>query len=158
MITETEGDATDPANGPGIIAHVCNDQGGWGRGFVTAVSRRWPNPERAYRRLCHFGDPALGVTQLVQVEPAVWVANMIAQHGYRGPTNPVPLDYAALERCLAAVAGHAVRLEVPVHMPRIGCGLAGGTWDEVAPIIRRTLVDQGITVTVYDLAGRNSNQ
>ncbi|MEV6001124.1 Appr-1-p processing protein, partial [Streptomyces griseomycini] len=24
-----------------VIAHVCNDIGGWGKGFVLAVSRRW---------------------------------------------------------------------------------------------------------------------
>src|SRR5262245_22379163 len=45
------GDATAPrVDGPKIIAHVCNDVGGWGAGFVLAVSRRWPEPERAYRR------------------------------------------------------------------------------------------------------------
>jgi hypothetical protein len=26
-----------------------------------------------------------------------------------------------------------------VAMPRIGCGLAGGTWEEIEPIIRDTL-------------------
>ncbi len=32
-----------------MVAHVCNDIGGWGKGFVLAVSRRWPEPEAAYR-------------------------------------------------------------------------------------------------------------
>lgn len=42
------GDATVPqAKGPKLIAHVCNDRGGWGKGFVLAVSARWPEPERA---------------------------------------------------------------------------------------------------------------
>ncbi|MBV8077676.1 MAG: Appr-1-p processing protein, partial [Planctomycetaceae bacterium] len=32
------GDATQPqATGPRIIAHLCNDQGGWGQGFVAAL-------------------------------------------------------------------------------------------------------------------------
>ncbi|WP_218034641.1 hypothetical protein [Acrocarpospora corrugata] len=45
------GDATCPqAEGPKVIAHICHDQGGWGKGFVLAVSRRWPEPEAAYRR------------------------------------------------------------------------------------------------------------
>jgi len=39
------GDATAPkADGPKIIVHVCNDVGAWGRGFVVALSRRWPEP------------------------------------------------------------------------------------------------------------------
>ena len=49
-ITFVRGDATTPSGkGPKIIAHVCNDIGGWGKGFVLALSRRWPEPERAYR-------------------------------------------------------------------------------------------------------------
>jgi hypothetical protein len=31
------------------IAHVCNDRGGWGKGFVMAISQRWPQPEMEYR-------------------------------------------------------------------------------------------------------------
>jgi len=35
-------------------------------------------------------------------------------------------------------------------MPRIGCGLAGGTWDRIEPLLHRTLTVAGIAVTVYD--------
>ena len=35
-------------------------------------------------------------------------------------------------------------------MPRIGCGLAGGKWEEIEPIIERTLATAGVEVTVYD--------
>jgi O-acetyl-ADP-ribose deacetylase (regulator of RNase III) len=49
-IAYIKGDATCPqARGPKVIAHVCNDRGRWGKGFVLAVSARWPEPERAYR-------------------------------------------------------------------------------------------------------------
>lgn len=45
------GDATDPTGGGNkIIAHVCNDIGAWGAGFVLAISRRWPQPEAEYRK------------------------------------------------------------------------------------------------------------
>ncbi len=40
------GDATNPeADGLRIIVHVCNDIGGWGRGFVLALSNKWEVPE-----------------------------------------------------------------------------------------------------------------
>lgn len=49
-IQYTTGDATQPlADGAKIICHVCNDIGGWGAGFVVALSRKWSEPERAYR-------------------------------------------------------------------------------------------------------------
>ncbi len=36
-------------------------------------------------------------------------------------------------------------------MPRIGCGLAGGKWEEIEPIIQSALLENGIEVYVYDL-------
>jgi O-acetyl-ADP-ribose deacetylase (regulator of RNase III) len=45
------GDATSPlGDGKRIVVHVCNDIGGWGAGFVLAISRRWTAPEESYRR------------------------------------------------------------------------------------------------------------
>ncbi|EPJ40147.1 hypothetical protein STAFG_2811 [Streptomyces afghaniensis 772] len=35
-------------------------------------------------------------------------------------------------------------------MPRIGCGLAGGKWSRVEPLIEERLIRRGISVTVYD--------
>jgi O-acetyl-ADP-ribose deacetylase (regulator of RNase III) len=148
------GDATAPkADGPKIIAHICNDAGGWGAGFVMAVSRRWPEPEQAYRRWHRErerNDFGLGATQLVQVGEDVWVANMVAQRG-TGPSEGPPIRYDAVRRCLETVAGHAERLGASVHMPRIGCGLAGGRWERIEPLITATLGERGVATTVYDL-------
>ncbi|PSL41287.1 hypothetical protein CLV51_1211 [Chitinophaga niastensis] len=42
-----KGDATKPLGSANkIIAHICNDIGGWGKGFVTAISKRWSEPEK----------------------------------------------------------------------------------------------------------------
>jgi len=148
------GDATSPqAKGPKIIAHICNDLGGWGKGFVLAVSRRWPEPERAYRqwhRERSGNDFGLGATQLVQVRPDTWVANMVSQRGIRSGSGGPPIRYDAVERCLHAVAEHAAQLTATVHMPRIGCGLAGGRWDRIEPLVIATLCDRDIGTTVYD--------
>ena len=32
-----------------IIAHVCNDVGGWGSGFVVPLGKTWPQTENRYR-------------------------------------------------------------------------------------------------------------
>ncbi|WP_328788995.1 MULTISPECIES: macro domain-containing protein [unclassified Streptomyces] len=148
------GDATSPqAKGPKVIAHVCNDLGGWGKGFVVAVSRRWAEPEAAYRTW-HRGrsgnDFGLGAVQLVQVKPDLWVANMVGQRGIRTGSGGPPVRYDAVERCLAALADRAVELGASVHMPRIGCGLAGGKWSRIEPLIANTLCARDVEVTVYD--------
>jgi O-acetyl-ADP-ribose deacetylase (regulator of RNase III) len=149
-----KGDATSPqAKGVKVIAHICNDLGGWGKGFVLAVSKRWPEPERAYRdwhRERAGNDFGLGATQLVQVRPDTWVANMVAQHGMRTGSKGPPIRYDAVARCLGALADDAVRLNASVHMPRIGCGLAGGKWERIEPIITETLLTRDVPTTVYD--------
>lgn len=153
-ISVVSGDATCPqARGPKIIAHVCNDLGGWGKGFVLAISKRWPEPERDYRSW-HRGragnDFGLGAVRLVRVREDTWVANMIGQRGIRTGSAGVPIRYDALERCLTALADHALERGASVHMPRIGCGLAGGKWSRVEPLVERALTAKGVAVTVYD--------
>jgi O-acetyl-ADP-ribose deacetylase (regulator of RNase III) len=153
-IAYVRGDATAPSvKGVKLIAHVCNDIGGWGKGFVLALSRRWPEPEAAYRawhRDRARNDFGLGATQFVQVEKYVWVANLIGQRGIRTGSKGVPVRYEAIDTGLAHVAIKAAELDASVHMPRIGCGLAGGDWSRVEPLILRRLVERGVAVTVYD--------
>ncbi|MEU0544704.1 macro domain-containing protein [Nocardia sp. NPDC005978] len=149
------GDATAPSiNGPAIIAHICNDAGRWGKGFVVAVSARWGQPEHAFRdwhRQRHANDFGLGAVQFVSVAPDLHVANMIGQHGIRTSAGNPPIRYDAIDRCLSRVADFAAPSNASVHMPRIGCGLAGGTWDRIEPLISDRLSSRGITAVVYDL-------
>ena len=153
-INYVRGDATVPSvKGVKVIAHVCNDIGGWGKGFVLALSRRWPEPEKAYRawhRDRAANDFGLGAVQLVQVERQVWVANMIGQRGIRTGSKGVPVRYDAIDTALTHLAERAAELDASVHMPRIGCGLAGGKWSRVEPLITERLVGRGIAVSVYD--------
>jgi O-acetyl-ADP-ribose deacetylase (regulator of RNase III) len=153
-ITYLKGDATCPqAAGNKIICHVCYDRGGWGKGFVVALSKRWPGPEadyRAWHRDRAENDFALGSVRFVQVESTVWVANMVAQHGMTGGSHGPPIRYSAVGECLEKVASKAQEWQASIHMPRIGCGLAGGKWEEIEPILINTLVEKNISVTVYD--------
>ncbi|WP_374984895.1 macro domain-containing protein [Streptomyces fradiae] len=156
-IRYVRGDATAPAGGGAkVVAHVCNDVGGWGRGFVLALSRRWPQPEAAYRRWHRErarNDFGLGAVQYVRVEPDLWVANMVGQRGIRTGGKGVPVRYEAIDAALDALSGRAAELGASVHMPRIGCGLAGGRWERVEPLVAARLAARGVPVTVYDVDG-----
>jgi len=149
------GDATAPSGpGPKIIAHVCNDIGGWGKGFVVAISRRWPQPEEAFRRAyASAKKPALGDVEFVPVEDGLIVANMIGQHGValRGASGAPPVRYDAILAALEKVGEHAKKIGATVHMPRIGAGLAGGSWEEIEPLIEKALSARGVQAHVYDL-------
>lgn len=158
MITELKGDATQPqGEGPKVLVHVCNDLGKWGKGFVLAVSRRWKAPEQQYKRWAAGHTDLkfkLGEVQFVQVEPDLWVANLIGQHGVHRQGNQgsaPPIRYDAIRKGLEKVRDFALEHEASVHMPRIGAGLAGGDWEKICTITQETLVQQNIRVTVYQL-------
>lgn len=151
-INYIEGDATEPVKLPAIIAHVCNDIGKWGAGFVLALLKKWKEPEERYKRMYRNKIAfKLGKIQLVDIKVnELIVCNMIAQHGIGG----VAIKYGALDYCLNMLAfsvNHELTSKFSVHMPRIGCGLAGGTWDKVEPLIIDNLCKNNIEVFVYDL-------
>ncbi len=141
------------AEGNKMIVHICNDIGGWGKGFVLAISNKWTEPEKAYRdwhKNRQSNDFALGEVQVIQVSEDIFVGNMIPQQGLKGVHNTVPIRYEAVKLCLSKIAREANTLNASVHMPRIGCGLAGGKWEEIEPIIVKTLSRNNIEVYVYD--------
>jgi O-acetyl-ADP-ribose deacetylase (regulator of RNase III) len=156
MIHHVTGDATAPVdtNSPRVIAHVCNDLGKWGRGFVVPLGARHPNAEAQYRSWHRHGfyyeptlynapeagpmtrvDFRLGAVQFVAVDRHLWVANMVAQAGLPSAQNPRPLSLSALAQALADVEAFAVRTGSTVHMPRIGTGYGGHSWPMVEAVV-----------------------
>jgi hypothetical protein len=85
----------------------------------------------------------------VEAEQSIFVASIIGQAGF-GPSLLPRIRYAAVERGLELVCKFAANHHGSIHMPRIGTGQSGGSWDTIEEIVRDTLVDQGIPVTVYD--------
>lgn len=154
-ITYKVGDATEPqTQGNKLVVHCCNDIGVWGKGFVLAISEKWPQAEKAYREWFKNkvnNDFALGEVQFIQVARDIWIANLIGQNGIRSRSNPSPINYFAIERGLIKVSDFATYNNCSIHMPRIGCGLAGGKREIISFIINKTLVKSGLEVTIYDL-------
>jgi O-acetyl-ADP-ribose deacetylase (regulator of RNase III) len=153
-INYVKGDATKPnGNGTKIIMHICNNKGGWGAGFVVALSKKWKAPEKSYREWSKCdNDPKnidrfdLGMTQFVGVGGGIIVANMVAQDGFGG----VAVKYDHLRKCLKQVCEYAKGINASVHAPMIGTGLGGGKWEIISKIIEEELCNQGVEVTVYE--------
>lgn len=143
------GDATNPIGDDNkIICHICNDKKRWGAGFVLAISKKWTEPELVYR-IMNDDECELGNVQFINVEDNITIANMIAQHDtcYSSKGKP-PIRYGAVRICLAKVNDVAFRTNSSIHMPRIGCGLAGGDWNRIEQIINETVT---VPVFVYNL-------
>lgn len=168
------GDATLPSTrhpDRSVIVHCCNNIGGWGSGFVVPLGRRYPTARQAYLAWHQElgGKLVLGTVQVIPVAPDISVANLIGQDGVRGPGVEAPIRYGAIREGLDRLARYAASYEdtfdpqarvgqtMTFHMPRIGCGLAGGSWALMEPIIEEALVGKGFEVTVYDFPGGEFN-
>jgi O-acetyl-ADP-ribose deacetylase (regulator of RNase III) len=150
-----------------IIAHGCNDQGKWGAGFTGPLGIAIPRARDSYLAwAAHGRGPRrttaipfeLGRVQLCNKSAGVWVANMITQIGVRSLTNPYPFSPTAFKQCLIYLAGYGMGMRgadtgrPTIHMPRVGCGLGGGTWEPVQRHIEYALAPF-LDVFVYTLPG-----
>lgn len=154
------GDATLAQFGKGrkIVAHICNDQGRWGKGFVMAITDRWPEPAQMYRRW--HGAPRaasgfrLGAAQLIKVssKPSMAVANMIGQCGIKTGSKGPPVRYEAFEEALSAVAARCASDGASIHMPWCGAGLAGGERTLIQAILERAVSAFGVDIYVYEFS------
>lgn len=179
MINYVNGDATYPEricpDGTKIIVHIVNDIGAWGRGFVLALSKRWPNLKPDYQthyRNYNLGDIFVSKTS----NKDIFVVDLFGQHGIRSSkptvmesinnpqkyanylnhkenTNVEPIRYDAVREGLKKLK---YRLEtsslenISIHMPKIGSGLAGGNWNIIEGIINDIFNDFNIPIYVYN--------
>lgn len=138
-----------------IIAHLVNDATpNWGgNGLASALRRKWPVVQDEFRQWAQeAGQFTLGGAHCTQAERGISVFTMIAQHGYGASTRP-RVRYEALASCLMRLGEEAISLGASVHIPRVGCGQAGGDWEVVEELLKIALLSRGVRVTVYDLPG-----
>lgn len=145
-----EGDATAP-HARGVLVHCCNNVRAWGAGFTAALDKLGEAPRRVFLE----SSPRLGSVSFAPV-PGFLVANIIGQEGIgRREGDIPPIRYEALRlgfnSVMAYIRNHGLPKEV--YMPRLGCGLAGGDWALIEPLILATFVRSGFDVTVYTLPG-----
>ncbi len=144
------GDATNPKlkkNQKCIIVHCCNNIGVWGAGFTGSISKKWTRPEAMYLKKKSY---VLGNIELISVENNIQICNMIGQRGVKSPSNPEPVNYKAIEIGLKTLSAYMNLNKVKVLvMPKIGCGLAGGKWTEIEPIIKEAFRKSRVTINVY---------
>lgn len=80
---------------------------------------------------------------------------MIAHQGLRSQDGVPPIRYAALQSALDALVRYldflGGKYKVQIHGPRIGCGLAGGKWEQISAILETALCSKGYSVSIYDL-------
>lgn len=122
----------------GVIVQQVNCRGAMGRGLAYAIRQKWPQVYLAYRRAYQAGQWRLGNIQIVQVptteDHRLYVCNLAGQDAWG--TDKQQTDTLALRVAFRKLHHWAFEHYLPVYAPWLfGCGLAGGDWEEVRPMI-----------------------
>ena len=132
------GDAVAALGRGGITAlgHQVNLRGAMGAGIARQISQAYPVVLEPYRVAVRCGELRLGGMLPVEVRPGRWIINLAAQEGVGWHHRQT--DYAALAAALRLFAGFAHDRGLLAGLPYgIGCGLAGGEWGIVLPMIEQ---------------------
>lgn len=142
-----------------LIIHGCNAQGVMGSGVALAIRNRFPQAYKSYRDAYLADNLTLGSVIIVPCEDNLglkYIGNCITQKFY-GRQNKQYCDYDAIFNCLTSVKSFCEELSIETFaMPKIGCGLGGGSWNIVLPIIQTIFSSSYITPVIYDLEVNNS--
>ena len=143
----------------------------FGAGFAAKVAEKFPHVKENYHILGkNFLKTNLGHSQFIKVyeEPKykykLYIVNMIAQNGIRNNSNPRPLNYAALVRCMSSINQFISNTfditnsteKVEIHTPKFGSGLSGGNWNFVKDLIED--IWNRYPVFVYDYRPKYDNK
>jgi len=138
MIVKHKGDLL--AVKEGIVVQGCNAQGKMGSGIAALFKEQYPAAFRAYRQQYERDGLRTGQVVFHQENDQLIIANAITQRDYGRNPNIVYVNYPAITQCFELVAKQARDSGISdVHFPLIGCGLANGEWDKVAPRIEAAL-------------------
>lgn len=166
------GDATLPIETEAenrLIVHCCNTLGAWGAGFVVPLGKRYPLAKEGYKKFIAENGGILGEVNEVPVGKHLFVENLMGQSFlHKKPNGEIPCNYAAIETGFLNIIRkwlsyyevfHNEKQNFSIHMPRIGCGLAGGDWQTIENIIQRTFIDiADVDVYVYDLKKQDNTK
>jgi O-acetyl-ADP-ribose deacetylase (regulator of RNase III) len=129
------------------IGHGCNCAGAMGAGIAVEFKRRFPGMYLEYRRRCLHGSFRLGDIFVWDRDPGVVVYNLA--------TQPMPRPSASLDAIAtsarAALADAEQRGLARLGVPRLGAGLGGVVWPEVATVLRRAGKDSSVELVVVSL-------
>ena len=133
---------------PTVILHGCNCLHTMGAGIAKYLSTVYPQVYDADVSQSKKNDKSkLGSFTTAIITPKFHILNCYTQYDYmrRNSTAP-PVDYDAIRSCCKKVAERYRGWEI--RTPKIGCGLAGGSWGIVQDIFIDEL--KGLAVTVYE--------
>lgn len=146
MLTIKHGDLFKNVKRDAIIVHGCNAQGKMGSGFAKEVRYRYKGAYEAYMSTTKYME--VGQCTFYKHWTGVIIANAITQkfYGYDGKCY---VDYPGTVTALKKAVDVAKQEKLPIHLPLIGCGLAGGDEKIMMPLLHDVFHDVDATLWLY---------
>lgn len=130
-----------------VLIHICNCMHKMGAGFAHSLRTMYPEVYDADLATSIATKDKLGTNSYADiVTPSghkVTVVNMYAQYAYGRESKQLEMD--KLNTCLEEVALNY--RDKRIVMPRIGAGLSGGSWYDIARMIHVVLC--GLSYKIY---------
>jgi O-acetyl-ADP-ribose deacetylase (regulator of RNase III) len=130
-----------------VIVHGCNCFNTMGAGLALQIRNNFPEAYQADQRTGLGDKYKLGSftrAEIVRPNTRFDVVNAYTQYRY-GKGGP-HVNYLAIFDVFTKIAHHYNGKRIAY--PKIGCGLAGGEWNKVVPIIETALTGQNHTLVV----------
>lgn len=147
-IVYKKGDVLD--SDESVIVHGCNCFNTMGSGIARQIRKQYPKAYNIDQKTVRGDISKLGTFTHSLNEnmngDAVFVVNAYTQHRYG--RDKVYADYDAIEDVFVKICEwfpHKV-----IALPKIGCGLAGGSWEVVSEILERVSEQFDKTFHVYE--------
>ena len=133
------------------LCHQVNCMGKMGSGIARTVREKFPNAYHDYMTLCLFGGKTtkqlLGGIQFCECGQKI-IVNMFGQETYG--TFGQHTDYDAFRKCLKHIHNNVPAGSTIAFPHGIGCGLGGGKWAVILPMIEEELAaDYEVEVWKY---------
>jgi hypothetical protein len=136
-----------------VVCQLVNDQARyWGGGVAQSAAKAYPEAHRDFSNwiVSIPKSKRLGDVHFARADKNLFLASLVGQAGF-GPSPTPRIRYTALEKCFEKISAFASANSASVHMPRLGSGESGGSWDTVQELLQNALIADGVPVTVYDL-------
>lgn len=126
-----------------VLVHGCNCMNNMGAGLARRIAELYPQAVEADNLTKKYDESKLGTYSHAWIDEQFVVANLYTQFKYGGVY--VNVDYPAVERSFEAIVkayGGGDKDTVFVIPKFIGCGLAGGDYNIIEPIVSKAMTDQ----------------
>ncbi len=150
MLKYIKGDVLDTTRS--IVAHSCNNSGGYGSGVAGAIARSIPQARLAYLRQFKDSGFFLGEAQIVKLDNPYksirYVCNIIGQQTY-GKTG-IHANKEAIAIGLKSLIKFCESYGINgIATVRMGSGFGGLLWEEVEEEILKVIDRHRVEVDIH---------